>query len=83
MWDDDAGYDTSDPKHPGWADFMADGADALRKRPLCIHGYPDGCPDCDSPEWLPAVLGNGAPENDERPPQGASPESSEVTRPQL
>ena len=30
MWDDDAGYDRDDPKHPDWADAMADKADRER-----------------------------------------------------
>lgn len=32
FWDDDAGYDRDDPKHPDWADAMADRADMQRKR---------------------------------------------------
>lgn len=32
MWDDEAGYDRDDPKHPDWADAIADRADLLRKR---------------------------------------------------
>lgn len=32
MWDDEAGYDRDDPKHPDWADAMADRADMQRKR---------------------------------------------------
>lgn len=29
-WDDGAGYDLSDPKHPTWAERMADAADFNR-----------------------------------------------------
>lgn len=32
MWDDEAGYDRDDPKHPGWAGAMLDRADDLRKQ---------------------------------------------------
>jgi len=31
MWDDEAGYDYDDPKHPTWSDRMLDMADSLRK----------------------------------------------------
>ena len=31
FWDDEAGYDLRDPKHPTWADRMADMADIHRK----------------------------------------------------
>ena len=31
MWDDEAGYDYDDPKHPTYADRMFDLADMLRK----------------------------------------------------
>lgn len=29
-WDDAAGYDKDDPKHPDWAERMADKADELK-----------------------------------------------------
>lgn len=32
MYDDDTGYDLSDPKHPTFFDRMADQADLARKR---------------------------------------------------
>lgn len=32
MWDDEAGYDRDDPKHPDFADVLADRADMERKR---------------------------------------------------
>lgn len=32
MWDDEAGYDLDDPKHPTFADRYADWADQERKR---------------------------------------------------
>lgn len=32
LFDDEAGYDRDDPKHPDWADAMADRADMDRKR---------------------------------------------------
>jgi len=31
MWDDEAGYDYSDPKHPTYAERMYDYADQKRK----------------------------------------------------
>ncbi len=31
MWDDEAGYDRTDPKHPSWRDGMATAADMRRK----------------------------------------------------
>lgn len=31
MWDDDAGYDRSDPKHPDFASMWLDYADTARK----------------------------------------------------
>ncbi len=31
-WDDDAGYDLNDPKHPTWSDRMADKADMYRSQ---------------------------------------------------
>jgi len=30
-WDDEAGYDRRDPKHPGWAESMAYASDLRRK----------------------------------------------------
>lgn len=30
-WDDDCGYDKSDPKHPTYAERMADAADYAKK----------------------------------------------------
>lgn len=32
MWDDEAGYDRTDPKHPAWAGLQFDRADDDRKR---------------------------------------------------
>jgi hypothetical protein len=32
MWDDEAGYDRTDPKHPSWRDNWATAADLARKR---------------------------------------------------
>jgi hypothetical protein len=32
IWDDETGYDRSDPKHPGWYDAACDRADIDRKR---------------------------------------------------
>lgn len=61
-WDDDAGYDTSDPKHPDWGDRMLERADIERKRekeqPLiddaaggCGHdGWQAGCSHCEAQE---------------------------------
>ena len=32
MWDDEAGYDTIDPKHPSFAEMWLDHIDQQRKR---------------------------------------------------
>lgn len=31
-------------------------AESIEAPAECPHGYPDSCPDCDSPSYLPAVL---------------------------
>lgn len=50
----DCGYDRDDPKHPGWADAMADKADMDRKRMKEDEAFAAdlraresvSCPDC-------------------------------------
>lgn len=67
VWDDDAGYDTSDPKHPDWADRVADlfdGADDARKRPRPIEEASQ------QHERGGADHTSERPQADERPPEG-------------
>ena len=32
MWDDEAGYDRDDPKHPGWADSVLRAVEVMKEK---------------------------------------------------
>lgn len=39
-----------------WEEFEAERETFTAGGNECEHGYSEGCPDCDVPAWLPAVL---------------------------